>query len=106
MPTEQVDASNDDDVAEVRQLTKTLGDSPIVRFIGALLHEYPEPVNVKEMCRTAGVGSRQTYYRHEQRFMDTGLVERHDDGRLDKLRLIPDDDQRHMALRILAGQMK
>lgn len=71
-PSEGID--NVEDLIEHDPLIMLFGDHPRARIIMALLNAYPQPMNPSSIVDQANV-SRQSWYRHQETLLKTGLVE-------------------------------
>lgn len=66
-----------DDVEQTVQddaLTTLLGDHAKTRMLMALLDAHPRALNPTSIVENGSLGSRQTWYNHEEDLLATGLV--------------------------------
>lgn len=65
---------NVEDLIEQDPLIKMFGDHARARILMALLDAYPQPMNPTAIVEQAKV-SRQTWYRHKDDLLETGIIQ-------------------------------
>lgn len=66
---------NVEDLIEQDPLVSIFGDHPRTRILMALLDEYPRSMNPSNIVEKASI-SRQSWYRHHEELLETGLIEK------------------------------
>lgn len=64
---------NVEELIENDPLVMLFGDHPRTRILMAMLDAYPQPMNPSSIVDRANV-SRQSWYRHQETLLETGLI--------------------------------